>query len=263
MMNYSIVYIVGAGHSGSTLLDILLSRHSKIFGGGELCSYPGENKCSCGEDFNNCSVWKKFKGLDAPGNIKKTIFGKYIDRKNKNPVLVEEYLRKNKNIFNKIREVSGKDIITDSSKEVGRAELLRGENILFIHLVRNGLGVAGSYKRKGKGAIFSSFLWLWVNLRVEMLKKKDKRFITIKYENLVSEPKKELKKILDRLNLDFEERILDFSVSVKRHQLAGNRIRMRRLTEIKKSDSWKNRLNGLDKIIFYIIAGWLNNIYGY
>lgn len=58
------VYIAGAGHSGSTLLDMLLGGHSQIVTLGEVHRlYISANKsadphlCSCGEHVLTCTFW--------------------------------------------------------------------------------------------------------------------------------------------------------------------------------------------------------------
>jgi len=63
------IYIAGRGHSGSTLLTLLLGRHPGIAAVGELANlslqcYREEGltkwaaRCGCGERPFNCSVWK-------------------------------------------------------------------------------------------------------------------------------------------------------------------------------------------------------------
>lgn len=61
------VYIAGRGHSGSTLLTMLLARHPRIAAVGELSLLPLQlardettrwvGRCSCGERPLNCAVW--------------------------------------------------------------------------------------------------------------------------------------------------------------------------------------------------------------
>ncbi len=55
------IYICGAGHSGSTLLDMLLGSHSQVASLGEISNLPMElavnNKCTCGQHIRNCEVW--------------------------------------------------------------------------------------------------------------------------------------------------------------------------------------------------------------
>lgn len=60
MSNY--VYICSAGHSGSTLLDLLLGSHSRIESLGEISHLPKNialnTDCSCGAKLTHCNVWK-------------------------------------------------------------------------------------------------------------------------------------------------------------------------------------------------------------
>src|SRR5690606_1125882 len=57
-----ILYIAGAGHSGSSLLDVILNNHPKIVGTGELHRLslnPDTRVCSCGEVIKDCPVWSR------------------------------------------------------------------------------------------------------------------------------------------------------------------------------------------------------------
>lgn len=56
------IYICAAGHSGSTLLDLLLGSHSRIASLGEI-DHLSKNlalnsPCSCGEPVRECKFWK-------------------------------------------------------------------------------------------------------------------------------------------------------------------------------------------------------------
>ena len=58
-----LVFIAGAGRSGSTLLELLLGQFDGVFAAGELHSmwHRGliENRrCGCGLPFRHCAVWK-------------------------------------------------------------------------------------------------------------------------------------------------------------------------------------------------------------
>jgi hypothetical protein len=56
-----VLYVFGAGHSGSTLLDVLLNRHPDIAGTGELhrlCLSPESRLCGCGELLTQCTWWQ-------------------------------------------------------------------------------------------------------------------------------------------------------------------------------------------------------------
>lgn len=55
------LYICGAGHSGSTLLDMLLGSHSQIASLGEVINLPMDwatnNRCTCGANVRECALW--------------------------------------------------------------------------------------------------------------------------------------------------------------------------------------------------------------
>jgi hypothetical protein len=58
-----IIYICSAGHSGSTLLDLLLGSHSQIFSLGEIGQFSrffrDNESCTCGIPVRQCEFWKK------------------------------------------------------------------------------------------------------------------------------------------------------------------------------------------------------------
>lgn len=62
----TLVYIAGSGHSGSTLLDLILGGHDRIAALGEIHRlYVSANKdtpahrCVCGEPVRGCSFWSR------------------------------------------------------------------------------------------------------------------------------------------------------------------------------------------------------------
>jgi hypothetical protein len=62
MTNPTVIYICSAGHSGSTLLDLLLGSHSSIFSLGEISHLPKNialnTNCSCGVPVRDCPFWQ-------------------------------------------------------------------------------------------------------------------------------------------------------------------------------------------------------------
>lgn len=73
------LYICGAGHSGSTLLDMLLGSHSRIASLGEIINLPMDlatnSTCTCGERVRDCGLWsdvvrefEQRQGLDLAKN---------------------------------------------------------------------------------------------------------------------------------------------------------------------------------------------------
>ncbi len=277
----TILYILGSGHCGSTLLDMLLGAHSKIVGVGELRIFstkPGrldKQICACLQTFPHCVFWQKVamdinwpQGLEVQRSKLDFLLGRpnYLF-KDKGPINVGQYLQVNEQIYQNILKHSGKQIVADSSKRNNRAELLAlsgNLNIIFLHLVRDGRGVTWSYKRKGREILSSILKWFLFNLRAEIVKKRNKNIksIFVRYEDLVKNPQEKLAELLKEAGLQFEPSMIDFR-GAEQHQIGGNRMRRMDVREIKEDLSWKENLSKFDLFLFYLLAGILNKIYGY
>ena len=61
-MSSKFVFICAAGHSGSTLLDLLLGSHPAGVSVGELTQLPKnialDSVCSCGDQVSKCDFWQ-------------------------------------------------------------------------------------------------------------------------------------------------------------------------------------------------------------
>jgi hypothetical protein len=170
-----VIYIMGYGHSGSTLLDILLGSHDHIISVGEMVHYDpissgGHDLCSCGEKHSQCPYWveisKHFKSFvpDAKtfsptllkkkfNNWRSLICWIRLLRQIKKPSQeYREYCRHLIALFNAISKYNRRSIIVDSSKIPCRAATLAGLkdaiDLRIIHLVRDGRGVCWSMMKK-------------------------------------------------------------------------------------------------------------------
>lgn len=63
-MPATLVLIASAGHSGSTLLDLLLGNHPQVSSGGEmnrLTLYAPDRVCACGATVTQCEYWNEVR----------------------------------------------------------------------------------------------------------------------------------------------------------------------------------------------------------
>lgn len=236
-----VVFILGYGRSGSTLLDRLLGSIDECFSCGEIVALwrsvgGGHELCSCGQRLDACDFWGKIiKQLfweemnPAPmgehledlfpthGTIKglvrlyfsKAPFGKKMVEARKG---FKENLG---TLYHKIREVSGAKVIIDSSKLPAYGEMLCEVDTLdvrIVHLVRDSRAVMYSNIRKryvpqiGYTATQNSLRticgWTFHNLLASKRTiKQNKKFVCIRYEDLAKAPGKVLLEVGHRLNL--------------------------------------------------------------
>jgi hypothetical protein len=177
-----IIYITGYGRSGSTLLDILLSQHSNIFGGGELfyaldIISDEDGLCSCGERVSTCKVWNSIAGKISQWVDQRGITINHLRQLQKKveprSALINVLLRRNWSqlkddefqlydafqnfFFNELaRHHNSVRYIVDASKSAARAanrvlalKQVAGLPVRVIHLVRDPRGVINS-AQKGK-----------------------------------------------------------------------------------------------------------------
>ena len=178
-----LAYILGASHSGTTLLAMLLGSHPDVCTVGELkATNLGDVDryvCSCGRPIRACSFWRQVseemarRGFDFDIADAKTDFrgvaGRYARRllKPLHRGAVGEWLRdaalgaspawratleavqrRNAVLAESVAAVTGKRVVVDSSKVGLRLKYLlrnRDLRVKVLHMVRDGRAVALTY----------------------------------------------------------------------------------------------------------------------
>lgn len=303
--NIKVIYIMGCGRSGSTILDTILGHHIDIESVGELTNlvksaWINNEYCACGKSGQDCSFWNNIKQQWRQKNSVESI-EEYLstqqsfERLRKLPELLinttttshkfRKYIDNTYALFEAISIVSSKNIIVDSSKTPVRAlalSMIPKVDLYFIHLVRDGRGVAWSlkksYKRDDQGGIQkdlisrpvwrTALLWSFYNLLSELVMNRINRnkSIQIRYEDLISSPKETLESLETFLELDFSkviESLLKQEPIAVGHTIAGNRLRMKGNITLQPDREWIAKMPLKEREIFWVIAGHSILRYGY
>jgi hypothetical protein len=200
---YPLVFVLGLGHSGSTLLGRLLDMHSRVLCVGELMridravknAYP----CSCGASIETCDFWGRH--LD----ILKSLSSR-------------SYKRFHQDLYRKLGASSGHDVIVDLSKtrvirimnSIFAARRKRFTDASFILLLRDPKGIrASGQRRKDKPIeIFLQRYVKWMKRFQKFAQRESSRFHTLTYEDLCRQPEKEIKKICHFIGIKYESAML-------------------------------------------------------
>lgn len=170
-----VIYIIGAGRSGSTLLDTVLANHPEVVGVGELVNlhsagWTSNEICACGKLGTECSFWTQVRDVWQRRVPQATVEGyialqKRVEffsrfglmqiarmlRQRISPTSeFQTYLRQTEALYQAIAEASGKSVIVDSSKHPIRGALLAhlsGVDLRLVHLVRDARAVTWSRKK--------------------------------------------------------------------------------------------------------------------
>lgn len=266
MNSLKVVFIISSGHSGSTLLNLLLGSCGKISSIGEikrLHNYLEEDTklnnldCTCGAIVNNCSFWNQV--LEGAGGKKQ--FLTPLDNE-------EGFAERNLRLIKSISDVTGNKIICDNSKNIDRLDKIlqiRGLNVNIIHLIRDGRAVAYSFKRKEEKIRNSGNKYLeemkylgkdikmydynrslskWAQYNDKVKKKYGHLacYQQIKYEDLVEQPLQSLNKIFYNIGAPKVDEIPEFKHE-NVHSIGGNRMRFEfGFTGIESDNSYKNQI---------------------
>ncbi|HUY62288.1 MAG TPA: glycosyltransferase [Candidatus Paceibacterota bacterium] len=276
-----VVFVVGAGHSGSTLLGLLLGQHPGIADVGEISHYrrwsAAGDLCACGEPVATCPFWRAvFAGHDYTPLLYRRL-GAFLtgtldyrtfdtERGRETSADVERYVRDAEAAYAAVLKLSGKKAIADVSKSIDRAELLMRRssriNPILLHLVRDGRGVVYSNVKVGRPVLPEIRKWLAVNLKVEIVRRRNPgiRYLRMRYEDVVADTAGELKRITDLLGLPFKPTMPEYRLEGQ-HIVSGNPRHRSKDRSIGIDLSWKAGFSRGGRIAFFLVAGWLNMLY--
>lgn len=281
---FTLLYVYGSGRCGSTLLDMLLSGHSKIIGLGEITTlmtifnpfslpkeyrFPDPKEKDQYEKFWNQTRYcyeqrsgKLFEQID----LRYPKWGALIRswdsedaRRWAQPIAV---------LLSCIYQTSGKPILSVPNKFHHVLHLLlesRLFDIKVIHLMRDGRAVANSYIRRYSDFAGGVRVWAGSAILAPWFRKQVGRgnWLQVKYEELATQPEKTLETICRFLKLDFEPAMLDYR-SRTYFGIGGSPTTFSNPnSEISLDERWRKELSWRHRLAFALIAGWLNKFYGY
>ncbi len=295
-----VLYILGSGRCGSTLLDIILGAHPLMKSTGELKKaplpawIPGET-CSCQVNASLCAFWSAVR-RECESRFS---FNEYTDGQRRYERLrylpltvtaawvrtdaIQGQAHSMAEMIRVISRQSGKPTIIDSSKDPARGVAYslcqsEGIDIYYIHLVRDGRGFVWSKKTRPDGEGMGketkrrsvgnlAFRWMLFNLVSSILfRHRGRGYLRVRYEDLVTRPEETLTRIGEFVGEDMSalitrlERGEDWFAD---HLIGGNRLRFGNLGALRLDAEWQRGLSRREQAVFWGVAGWLSRIYGY
>jgi hypothetical protein len=241
-----IVFISSSGHSGSTLLDMLISSHPEVVSVGEVVRFSSapNSRCACGDKAWECPFWLAVDEV-IRGRTGLTLTELQLTRG-----APETFQSHNLTLFDAVREVSGKRVIVDSSKRLDRLIPLVDSDkldVVPIRLIRNPHGVVCSYLRKGRDwRLYAERYARGLILAKEYLRHCP--HIKVRYEQLVENPPSTLARVMHGIGLEYDPDQLNWAGRL-RHNMNGNKkVRYSSNSTIRLDTSWRKGLTRRQKI---------------
>jgi hypothetical protein len=263
-MENRVIYIIGSGRSGTTLLDIILGNSTDIFSAGELNRYTERNGIPADVNCNEAGIfWNEILNGLSKENLAAPISYRALCKKFEHHFAIFRLLSKNKRdfkkyanyqskffsvLFKKVNTEFHKSIIIDSSKYPLRAYYLSkilNNHISYIYIKRNPQAVVESFQKKdveqqSKSRLMANIYLLATNfMATSILKKLNKthEVSTIAYEDLLINPEYALSKIETDLNISLQaskDLIKSESFLQVGFLFDANRLRLQKEIKLKK-----------------------------
>lgn len=230
MRKQKVIYIVGSGHSGSTLLDLIIGSHSRVESVGEIKPQrisrlapplSKDHLCSCGAKVADCVFWRS-----VVENMSDRGYSDPLQYASGDPRIIDAFVAA-------VLRTSGTVVYGESTKSWRRLSELKSNpslDVRTVHLVRDPRAVAFSHQRKkGKSLLrrLRARRWVWLPL----FKSRAEGAVTVRYEDLVTRPTQVISEVMAFADERFEPSQLNFRGRVH-HNLSGNRMRYGQSSEI-------------------------------
>jgi hypothetical protein len=234
-----VLYIAGAGRSGSTILGHILGQFNGCTSVGELWNIwrrglVERRKCGCGTRVLECPFWnpvlERAFGLPLPFDPRDVValgdrrlearsLPAMAAQRLRGPRGDDEYLDLLAPLYRAAFDLSGAAVLVDISKSAIYAALLAsipGCDVRVVHLVRDARASAYSWLRTKRLPDFgdersmvmqtpvtTARRWIKAQLLVEALwGSRTERYLCLRYEDLVAHPRAAVDRIVDFAGVD-------------------------------------------------------------
>jgi Sulfotransferase family len=252
-----VLYVMGAGRSGSSTLGITLGNCDGVFYAGELDNWLVRSGIPQVEDPERLRFWEKVRNELSDPAAAESLFGNESQRAIERSAsllrinkwgarrrLRRRYRAVAEDLYGAVTRAAGVGALADTSHYPLRARELQHLNGVELHLlflVRDPQGVVASFNRQDVGEFTKSTLhtnvYLWVTNLLSIavfLKQPRSRRLLVRYEDFLADPAATVARIL-ALGGAPPSAPPDFSALEIGFPLQGNRVTRSRTISLKPS----------------------------
>lgn len=302
-----VLFLAGLGRSGSTIIANVLGQHPHAVSVGEVVhlwtrGLADNELCGCGQPLQSCDFWSEvgrvaFGSWDALDLDALQELGRSIDRNRYIPLMLAPRLRRGRleaqrrytdvltRLYRAMREVSGCEVIVDSTKHASYGYLLSTMDSIDLrvaHLVRESQGVAHSWAKivarpevtsgsddmpRYSPTRTSGKWWTYNALLHGMTPLRTPRRL-VRYEDVITEPRTAFRDLADLGGLDPAPLLDlvgdDWVELAPTHTVAGNPSRFRHgRVDLRLDREWVEKMPANDRRLVTALTWPMARAYGY
>jgi hypothetical protein len=213
-----VIYVMGAGRSGSTIVGVTLGNCEDVFYAGELDAWLSRSGEPQLDDPQRTRFWNRVReqvtgasalfGWEAQRAIERSVSLFRVNKWRTRRRLRRPYRRVNEQLYQAVTRVAGTPFVVDTSHYPLRARELQslgGIDLFLLYLVRDPQSVVASFSRKDVAQYSKStfttnvYLWLTNLLSVWVFLRHDRRRrVFVRYEEFLAQPEDVVRAILER-----------------------------------------------------------------
>ncbi len=212
-----VLYVMGAGRSGSTIFGVTLGNCADVFNAGELDAWLVRGGAPQLDDAERLRFWNSVRAeVDGAATLFGTEAQRCLERSvallrvHKWPArrrLRARYRCVAESLYLAVARTSGATHVIDTSHYPLRArelQALEGIDLFLVYLVRDPQSVVASFNRKDVAQYSKStfttnvYLWLTNLLAVHVFRRhRADRRLLLRYEDFIADPQCTLRRVLD------------------------------------------------------------------
>jgi hypothetical protein len=266
-----VIYVMGAGRSGSTILGITLGNCANVFYAGELDNWLVRSGVPQVEDSERVRFWSGVRDELDDGAAASELFGNKAQRSIERSVslfrvhkwatrfrLRKRYREVAEDLYRALTRAAGVTHIVDTSHYPLRARELQrisGIDLHLVFLVRDPQSVVASFNRQDVRELTKStlhtnaYLWLThvLSVFVFLQHRRDRRLF-VRYEDFVADPGGVVRQILDCSDSSAAT-LPDFGSLDTGFPLQGNRVTRSETLSLKRRTDPQPRSSRLTSLL--------------
>lgn len=295
-----VLYIAGAGRSGSTLLELILGNRSDFFSVGEVRYFweywqQGNRLCGCGQLLTTCPFWLGVHRRLQAERVDLSQMALLASRFDRTRNLMKmnwrddrffpsHFITATSQLYEAIQVESRAEVIVDSSKVPSHMYLLKqipAVDLRVLHLVRDGRAVAYSWSKRQKrelgiqrmqampdqSLLKAIIVWMVENQFARFASAQTKRCTQLRYEDFVDDPVGQLGQVLNALgwpSMDVAH-LGEVSFPIQAtHSVGGNPLRFgQKELQIRADEAWRRQMPAWQQWALWLFALSTMRQYGY